>query len=353
MPVAMSKGGLVVRTVPAVTFVCHRLCSTAANTGYGALGNDVAGSRPTGEEFRAKHEIALHGDVQGFDVEPAQDFESLRLGDGEAMPNSVMRYIQSKGYEAPSPIQAQSLPLSLAERDLIAVAQTGSGKTLGFLLPLFWRIARTRRDEPDCRNGPLAVVLAPTRELAQQIEEEARPLAKAFGCTSVCVFGGQDRRLQERQIARLRRRLDLVVATPGRLVDFMQMRVLPMHAVRFFVLDEADRMLDMGFEPQLRDVAADLPSSTPTELSPGRQTLMFSATWPKEVCGSISPLPSVPPLTSSCRSLGPCTRCASSRRISCTIPCVSTSAAARSWSRTRISCRTCSFMSRLTRNSKP
>ena len=114
----------------------------------------------------------------------------------------------------PSPIQAQSLPLSLGGRDLIAVAQTGSGKTLGFLLPLFWSLVE-RRAAGD-RAGPLAVVLAPTRELAQQIEMEAKELGAAFGCTTVCVFGGQNKFHQERLIMRHRKRLDLVVATPGR-----------------------------------------------------------------------------------------------------------------------------------------
>ena len=106
-----------------------------------------------------------------------------------------------------------------------------------------------RKTEPRT-SGPLAVVLAPTRELAQQIEAEARPLAKAFGATTVCLFGGQPKHMQARQLARMGRKLDLIVATPGRLTDFQRDGTVLLSEVRFLVLDEADRMLDMGFEPQ-------------------------------------------------------------------------------------------------------
>ena len=135
-------------------------------------------------------------------------------GEAEGLPKKVLSFFKRKGFERPSPIQAQSLPVSMAGRDLIGVAQTGSGKTLGFLVPLFSKIAALRGSGE--RMGPLAVVLAPTRELAQQIEAEASKLGEAFGCTTVCVFGGQARVHQERAIHRLRKRLDLVVATPGR-----------------------------------------------------------------------------------------------------------------------------------------
>lgn len=259
------------------------------------------------EDYRTQHAITLHGSLEHSNSEPVLEFAALQRVSAEGripepLPSSVHRYLDSRGFTSPSPIQAQSLPLSLAGRDLIAVAQTGSGKTLGFLLPLFWHVATTRaaaRDaEPSSKRGrgvrgPLAIVLAPTRELAQQIEAEAQPLGRAFGCSSVCVFGGQDRRVQERAIYRAQRRLDLVVATPGRLVDFIQSGVLPTHAVQFLVCDEADRMLDMGFEPQLREIVESLPQSRdgaeamPSSISGGggqsRQTLMFSATWPKEV----------------------------------------------------------------------
>jgi len=250
------------------------------------IAEQAAATTHKGDDFRKEHQVELHGDLSDVDSEPVLDFSQLvrvdEHGGREPLPTRVQRFFADRGYKAPSAVQAQSFPLALAGRDVVGVAQTGSGKTLGFLVPLFWQVAAARREAAQKGErgllGPLAVVLAPTRELAQQIEKEAQEVGAAFGCTSVCVFGGQDKRLQERSIAKLRKQLDLVVATPGRLCDFIQMRVLPMHAVRFLVLDEADRMLDMGFEPQLREVVETMPES-----SAGRQTLMFSATWPREV----------------------------------------------------------------------
>ena len=169
------------------------------------------------EEFRVEHEITLHGKFDPEIAAPMTDFKTVTRSASdiqEGLPKPVLKYLQSRGYEAPSPIQAQSMPLALAGRDLVAVAQTGSGKTLGFLIPLFWSILE-RRAAGD-NMGPLAVILAPTRELAQQIEVEAAKLGQAFGCTTVCVFGGQNKMHQERLIAKHRKRLDLVVATPGR-----------------------------------------------------------------------------------------------------------------------------------------
>merc|ERR1719182_324696 len=124
----------------------------------------------------------------------------------------------------------------------------------------------------------MAVVLAPTRELAQQIEKEAQGLGDAFGVSTMCVYGGQKRSVQERLLMQLRGKLDLLVGTPGRLADFAKDGVVDLDAVRFLVLDEADRMLDMGFEPQLREIVEMMP-----EAGERRQTLMFSATWPQEV----------------------------------------------------------------------
>ena len=248
-----------------------------------------------GEEFRAQHSITLHGALGEVDTTPAETFDDLVRTDAQgtehSLPSKVVQFLRSKRYEQPTPIQAQALPVALAGHDVVGVAQTGSGKTMGFLLPLFWEVAAARAD-PKNKIGPLAVVLAPTRELAQQIEAEAAPLAKAFNCSTLCVFGGQPRHVQERQIARMRRKLDLVVGTPGRLSDFIRDGTLPMHGVRFLVLDEADRMLDMGFEPQLREISETLPAAGPADPADplaaaaalaGRQTLMFSATWPKEV----------------------------------------------------------------------
>ncbi|KAL1522729.1 hypothetical protein AB1Y20_017704 [Prymnesium parvum] len=233
--------------------------------------------------FRNENQITVLGDTSGIDITPIQDFADLVKttsdGEVETLPKKVLRFIAEKKYEGLTPIQAQSLPISIAGRDLIGVAQTGSGKTMGFLIPLLWEAMNVRRDDPSAL-GPLAVILAPTRELAQQIEMEARPIAKAFGSTTVCIFGGASRMMQQRQIGRMGRRLDVVVATPGRLVDFLEDKTLLLNSLRFLVLDEADRMLDMGFEPQLRSIIGHIHAS---EGEKERQTLMFSATWPKEV----------------------------------------------------------------------
>jgi len=246
---------------------------------------DIRGPRMTEQEakaFRDEHQITLQGKTHGIDVTPIAEFEDLLKvssdEEAEELPRKVLNFMKTKKYTGLTPIQAQSLPISLVGRDLIGIAQTGSGKTMGFLIPLLWEAMVARRSNPGA-VGPLAVVMAPTRELAQQIEAEAKPLANAFGASTICLFGGQPRHMQQRQITRLGRRLDLVVATPGRLTDFMRDHTLLLSGVRFLVLDEADRMLDMGFEPQLREVVDALPAGPDTS----RQTLMFSATWPKEV----------------------------------------------------------------------
>ena len=229
-----------------------------------ALEQHTAATKLSATEFRAEHQITLHGAFDDAVAEPLADFGHMEQSEsGASLPRKVLQYLDKLGFDSPTPIQAQSLPISSAGHDVIAVAQTGSGKTLGFLLPLFWKIQMLR--ESGETSGPLAVVLAPTRELAQQIEAEAKPLAAAFGCTTVCVFGGQAKTTQERQISRMRRQLDLVVGTPGRLNDLIRDRVLPMHGVRFLVLDEADRMLDMGYAPRPR-----VPPTTRTSVGPGR-----------------------------------------------------------------------------------
>jgi len=213
------------------------------------------------------------------DATPATSFAALRRtvgGVDQPLPTAVAHFLHKRGFDAPSPIQAQSLPLTLAGRDVVAIAQTGSGKTLGFLLPLLWEAAAARKADRSTR-GPLAFVLAPTRELAQQIHEEARSLAAAFGCRTTCVFGGMRKYLQEREVLMLGGKLDLVVGTPGRLNDMLRDQTIRTKNVRHLVLDEADRMLDMGFEPQLREIVDHLPADG------GRQTFMFSATWPSEV----------------------------------------------------------------------
>uniref|UniRef100_A0A1D1Z9M4 RNA helicase n=1 Tax=Anthurium amnicola TaxID=1678845 RepID=A0A1D1Z9M4_9ARAE len=181
----------------------------------------------------------------------------------------VFLQVQRAGFSFPTPIQAQSWPIALQNRDVVAIAKTGSGKTLGYLLPGF--IHLKKRDN-NSRNSPTVLVLAPTRELATQIQEEAVKFGRSSRISCACLYGGAPKGPQLRD---LDRGADVVVATPGRLNDFLEMKKLSLRQVSYLVLDEADRMLDMGFEPQIRKIVKEIPTR--------RQTLMFTATWPKEV----------------------------------------------------------------------
>ena len=191
-------------------------------------------------------------------------FDSLGLID------PVRRAVLGAGYEAPTPIQNQAIPHLLAGRDVLGCAQTGTGKTAAFALPILDRLARTRR-EPG-RRGPRALVLAPTRELALQIAESFRGYGRHLSIGVAVVFGGVG---QGPQVEALRRDTDVVVATPGRLLDLMGQGHARFDALETLVLDEADRMLDMGFIDPIRRIIAVLPRR--------RQTLMFSATMPKDI----------------------------------------------------------------------
>ena len=197
----------------------------------------------------------------------------------------VQAALSEAGFTAPSPIQARAWPAALAGKDVIAVAKTGSGKTLGFLLPVFHRI--TTGDIPGGGGAapsaghervpsPLALVLSPTRELAIQIHRECVKFGAPSAISSACIYGGTN---VPEQIASLRKaKPRVVIATPGRLCDVLERKALSLACCHFVILDEADRMLDMGFEPQLKQVVAALP---PRQAD--RQTLFFTATWPKVV----------------------------------------------------------------------
>jgi ATP-dependent RNA helicase RhlE len=169
--------------------------------------------------------------------------------------------VADMGYTQPTPIQAQGIPVVLAGRDLIGCASTGTGKTAAFLLPILQRLQA--RHHVGCR----ALVLSPTRELALQIDEQALALGYHLGLSAVAVVGGVDMGPQERA---LRDGSDIVVATPGRLLDHMRFKYVDLGAVEVVVIDEADRMLDMGFLPDVHRILAALPAT--------RQTLLFSAT---------------------------------------------------------------------------
>jgi len=194
------------------------------------------------------------------------------LSFGESsLPADVLDILsQNPKFKAPSPIQAQAWPVALQGRDMIGIAQTGSGKTLAFILPAI--VHATAAMEAG-RASPTVLVMAPTRELACQIEEETAKFAEAAGLTSLAVYGGLGR---QKQGAALKEGVDILIATPGRLMDFVDLGELDLSSVTFLVLDEADRMLDMGFEPDIRRITAAAPSEA-------RQTLMFSASWPEEV----------------------------------------------------------------------
>lgn len=212
------------------------------------------------DTYRRQHEITVVGDNV-----PAP-FMSF---DNASFPPELARELLSAGFQAPTPIQAQSWPLALQNRDIVAIAKTGSGKTLGYLLPAYLHL---RQNRVNSQLGPVVLVLSPTRELATQIQDEAIKFGKSSRVSCTCVYGGAPKGPQLRD---LDRGADIVIATPGRLNDFLEMKRVSLRQVTYLVLDEADRMLDMGFEPQIRKIVKEIPRR--------RQTLMFTATWPKEV----------------------------------------------------------------------
>ncbi|KAL2240538.1 ATP-dependent RNA helicase-like protein DB10 [Sesamum indicum] len=228
--------------------------------GYGSYAAKDAENGLSAESYRRQHEISVTGD------NVPQPFSSFQV---TGFPSEILREVQHAGFSAPTPIQAQSWPIALQGRDIVAIAKTGSGKTLGYLIPGFIHL-KQRRNNP--RLGPTVLVLAPTRELATQIQDEAVKFGRSSKISCTCLYGGAPK---GPQLKDLDRGVDVVVATPGRLNDILEMRKISLHQVSYLVLDEADRMLDMGFEPQIRKIVKEVPSR--------RQTLMYTATWPKEV----------------------------------------------------------------------
>ncbi len=181
----------------------------------------------------------------------------------------LLRAVADEGYTRPTPIQAQAIPIVLSGRDLLGAAQTGTGKTAGFTLPILQRLAAA--DSPNPRRIR-ALVLVPTRELAAQVHDSIRTYGRHLRMRSAVVFGGVG---FNPQAAEMKRGVDIVVATPGRLLDHAQQRTVDLRHVEILVLDEADRMLDMGFIHDIRRVLALLPAK--------RQNLLFSATFPDEI----------------------------------------------------------------------
>ncbi|KAH7331342.1 hypothetical protein KP509_20G028100 [Ceratopteris richardii] len=181
-----------------------------------------------------------------------------------------MGAISKQGYEKPTPIQCQALPTALSGRDIIGIAKTGSGKTAAFVFPMIVHILD--QEELDKGEGPIGVVCAPTRELAQQIYLETKKFAKPYGIRVSGVFGGMSK---FEQFKELKAGCEVVIATPGRLIDMIKMKALKMCKTTYLVLDEADSMFDLGFEPQVRSIVG--------QIRPDRQTLLFSATMKKKV----------------------------------------------------------------------
>jgi ATP-dependent RNA helicase RhlE len=183
----------------------------------------------------------------------------------------LLRAIADAGYTTPTPIQAQAIPLVLAGGDLLAGAQTGTGKTAGFVLPILHHLTSRAAQNPK-PGRPRCLILVPTRELAAQVEESVKTYGKYLSLTSMVVFGGVN---INPQLKAFRSRVDILVATPGRLLDHMGQKTVDLSGVEILVLDEADRMLDMGFIRDIKKVLAVLPKQ--------RQNLLFSATFSDEI----------------------------------------------------------------------
>jgi len=218
-------------------------------------------SEQTVNEFRRENEISIEGRSA---PKPVRTFEEA------SFPDYVVKELLEAGYKKPTAIQSQGWPVALNGKDMVGLAETGSGKTAAFVLPSIVHINAQPVLQPG--DGPIALIIAPTRELAIQIQNECNKFGHTSNIKSTCVYGGVPKGPQCRD---LRRGVEIVIATPGRLIDMLEQRVTNLRRVTYLVMDEADRMLDMGFEPQIRKIIE--------QIRPDRQTLMWSATWPKEV----------------------------------------------------------------------
>uniref|UniRef100_A0A2P2M503 RNA helicase n=1 Tax=Rhizophora mucronata TaxID=61149 RepID=A0A2P2M503_RHIMU len=268
-------------------------------SGYGGTGGRVigwGGSRErevnpfgdddnTEQEFSEQQNSGINFDAyEDIPVEtsgknvppPVNSFAEIDLG--EALNLNIHRC----KYVKPTPVQRHAIPISLAGRDLMACAQTGSGKTAAFCFPIISGIRKMQaqglqRPLRGARTAyPLALILSPTRELSMQIHEEARKFSYQTGVRVVVAYGGAP---INQQLRELEKGVDILVATPGRLVDLLERARVSLQMVKFLALDEADRMLDMGFEPQIRKIVEQMDMPPPGV----RQTMLFSATFPKEI----------------------------------------------------------------------
>lgn len=213
------------------------------------------------EAWRKKHEMVITGNSC---PQPVETFAECNF------PQQFLQKFTQLGFTAPTPIQSQGWPMALTGRDVVGIAETGSGKTLAFVLP---GVIHSMAQPPLRRgDGPICLVVAPTRELACQIEVETKKFATCTNIRVACVYGGAPKRNQEYH---LRSGVEILICTPGRMLDFLERRTTNLRRCTYLVFDEADRMLDMGFEGQIRALVS--------QIRPDRQVLMWSATWPKEV----------------------------------------------------------------------
>ncbi|EAA21304.1 DEAD/DEAH box helicase, putative [Plasmodium yoelii yoelii] len=214
------------------------------------------------KEIRDKHKIT----ILGGDNIP----NPVELINKIGFPDYVLKSLRNNNIVSPTPIQIQGWPIALSGKDMIGKAETGSGKTLAFILPAFVHILA----QPSLKHGdgPIVLVLAPTRELAEQIRQECIKFSVESKIKNSCAYGGVPK---GGQIYALRQGVHILIGCPGRLIDLLEQNATNLRRVTYLVLDEADKMLDMGFEMQIRKIVE--------QIRPDRQTLMWSATWPKEV----------------------------------------------------------------------
>ncbi|KAL2358697.1 Phosphomethylpyrimidine kinase-domain-containing protein [Cryomyces antarcticus] len=221
----------------------------------------AARSQSEVDAFRKEHQIT----VQGRNIpKPVETFDEA------GFPGYVINEVKAQGFPRPTAIQSQGWPMALSGRDVVGIAETGSGKTLTYCLPAIVHINAQPLLAPG--DGPIVLILAPTRELAVQIQQEISKFGKSSRIRNTCVYGGVPKGGQIRDLAR---GVEVCIATPGRLIDMLESGKTNLRRVTYLVLDEADRMLDMGFEPQIRKIIG--------QIRPDRQTCMWSATWPKDV----------------------------------------------------------------------
>lgn len=219
---------------------------------------------------RSENEVRAFAKENDMTCEGTDIPKPITSFDEAGFPDYVLTEVKQQGFPKPTAIQCQGWPMALSGRDMVGIAATGSGKTLSYCLPAIVHI----NAQPLLKHGdgPIVLVLAPTRELAVQIQQECSKFGASSRIRNTCIYGGAPKGQQIRDLAR---GVEICIATPGRLIDMLESGKTNLRRVTYLVLDEADRMLDMGFEPQIRKIV--------DQIRPDRQTLMWSATWPKEV----------------------------------------------------------------------